>query len=71
MNDWLNNLVMHHLLAEPGAVAAIVTLLHWSDSIILFALRFFSKDKLEDYLDKLNGIVKARIEKDAAVPPKP
>lgn len=71
MNDWLNNLVLHHILAEPGAVALIVTLLHWSDTIILALLKFFPKDKLEAYTDQIDAIVKARIEKDSEIPASP
>ena len=71
MNDFINKLVFQHILAEPGLVALGVTLLHWADSIIFALLKLFGKDTLEAYADKLDAIIKARIDADAQKPSGP
>lgn len=69
--DWINTLVMNHILAEPGAVAIGVAFLAKIDDVILFLLRFFDAQTIKDELDRLDALAKARVDKDAANAPKP
>lgn len=69
--DWINKLVMQHVLAEPGIVAVLAYALGRVDDLIFFALRFVDAATLDAYVDRLDAIVKARINKDAANPPPP
>lgn len=69
--DWINKLVMNHILAEPGAVALGVTVLHWADTIIFAALKFFPASTLDAYADKLDALIKSRIDADAKAPQGP
>lgn len=64
--DWFNKLVLNHVLAEPGAVAAAAVVLAKIDDIILFALRYFDAQTIKDELDRLDALAKARVDQDAA-----
>ena len=55
-------------VAEPGVVAAITLFITQVDHVIFFALKFFSKQVLEDWADRLDAMIKARIEKDSQKP---
>lgn len=68
--DLINKIVFNHVIAEPGVVAVVAYGLGRIDDIILFALRFFSPDTIKSELDRLDGLAKARVDKDAADAPK-
>ena len=71
MNDFINNLVLKHILGEPGVVGFGVLVLTQIDHVIFFALKFFRKATIEDWADRLDAMIKARIEKDADAPAPP
>ena len=71
--DYIKKLIIDHILIMSSVTAALVALVAKLDSVILFLLRFVSKDVLEAKLDQLNAIAKAEVEKEAAImnAPKP
>lgn len=65
--DFINKLVFNHILAEPGIVAAVAIAVARIDSIILFALRFFSAQTIKDELDRLDELAKKEVDKEANI----
>ena len=71
INDMIQNMVLHHMMASHGVVAVLAVLIARIDSIILLALRFMPKERIEALLDAMNKAAKAEVEKVAAEPPPP
>ena len=64
--DFISKLILNHLLAIPIVVGLLAVAVKKLDAIILFLLRFFSKESLEAQLDKLGTEGKREIEKVAS-----
>lgn len=65
--DFFQKLILNHVLAEPGVVAVISVLVSKIDMVILFALRYFDAQTIKDELDRLDEIIKAEVDKEAAL----
>lgn len=72
MSSIIHNIIINHVMAEPGVVALVAVCIARIDSAIIFALRFFPPQTIKDELDRLDALAKAEVDKDAAnnMPPK-
>ena len=66
--DWINHLVLNHLLASHGVVVALAIFASNIDRLIKMLLGMFSKEDLEAGIDKLDALAKKEIEKVANQP---
>lgn len=62
----MNQFIANHIIVIPAVAACVAAVVARIDSVILFALRFFSPDTIKSELDRLDALAKARVDKDAA-----
>ena len=70
--DWIDSLVLNHVMKSPSAVIATAAALVYLDRAIMFALKFVSARQADSVIDGVAAALKARVDQDAAqAPPKP
>ena len=70
--DWIDSLVLNHVMKSPSAVIATAAALVYLDRAIMFALKFVSARQADSVIDGVAAALKARLDQDAAqAPPKP
>jgi hypothetical protein len=69
--DWIDKLVLAHVMHSPSAVAASVAALVYLDRAIMFALKFVTAKQADSVIDGVAAALKSRVDADAAQPPKP
>lgn len=63
--DFIDKLVLNHVLASQGAVAAIAAVVSNLDRLIKFALKYFSASQIDGAIDQAAAAAKARVDADA------
>ena len=61
--DFINKIVLDHVLHQPAVALVIAAVYAHIDHIISFALRAFSKDQIEKAIDAGAAAAKAEVEK--------
>ncbi len=72
--DFIDKLILDHVLKSPSAVAALAYALLWLDRGIVLGLKYFSAKQIDSAIDAGAAALKARVDADAATPasaPKP
>lgn len=74
--DFIDKLVLNHVLNSPSAIAAIAYALVWLDRGIVLGLKYFSAKQIDSAIDTLAAAAKARVDADSvkapsALPPAP
>ena len=70
--NWLDQIVLNHVMKSPSAVIATAAALVYLDRAIMFALKFVSAKQADSVIDGVAAALKARVDQDAAqAPPKP
>ena len=74
--DFIDKLVLDHVLKSPSAIAAIAYALLWIDRGIVLGLKYFSAKQIDSAIDAVAAAAKARVDADSAkaaapLPPTP
>ena len=69
--NWLDQIVLNHVMKSPSAVIATAAALVYLDRAIMFALKFVTAKQADGVIDGLATALKARVDADASQPPKP
>ena len=70
--DWIDSLVLNHVMKSPSAVIATAAALVYLDRAIMFALKFVTAKQADSVIDGVAAALKARVDQDAnQAPPKP
>lgn len=68
--DWIDKLVLNHVMGSPSAIAATVAVLVYVDRGIMFLLKYVTAKQIDSAIDDVAAAAKARVDKDAAQAPK-
>ena len=66
--DFIDKIVLNHVLKSPSLVALSVAALVYIDRGIMLALKYFSAAQIDAAIDEAAAVAKARVDKDAQAP---
>ena len=66
--DFIDKLILDHVLKSPSAIAAIAYALLWIDRGIVLGLKYFSAKQINSAIDAGAAALKARVDADAKAP---
>lgn len=69
--DWIDKLVLNHIMHSPSAIILCAAVLRYLDLGILALLKYFSAAQIDAEIDAAAVALKARVDQDAAQTPKP
>ena len=69
--DFIEKLILNHVMASHGVCVALSVILARIDHIIAFALKIFSAQQIDAAIDKAAAAAKTHVDQDAAQQPKP